>query len=108
MLLGWACEQQGNFEGALDELNQASRKSDNSQVVASVGHAYAVAGRRGEAENVIAELQESSRRKCVSPYDVATVCAGLGDREQTLVWLGRNPPLEAARPQPAAGDAHDI
>ena len=87
MLLGWTYEQQGNFEGALDELKQANRKADHPQVIASLGHAYAVAGRRGEAESVIAELQESSRRKYVSPYDVATVYAGLGDREQTLVWL---------------------
>src|ERR1039458_4119727 len=87
MLLGWTYEQQGNFEGALDELKQANRKADHPQVIASLGHAYAVAGRRGEAESVIAELQESSRHKYVSPYDVATVYAGLGDREQTLVWL---------------------
>jgi DNA-binding winged helix-turn-helix (wHTH) protein/tetratricopeptide (TPR) repeat protein len=87
MLLGWAYEQQGHFEGSLDELVQASRQSDNSQVMASLGHAYAIAGRRAQAESVIAELQQSSRRKYVSPYDIAAVYAGLGDREQTLVWL---------------------
>ena len=89
MLLGWAYEQEGKFPSALDAFTKANRLNDSSQVIASLGHAYAVAGQRAEAEKVIADLQKKSEHSYVSPYDVATIYAGLGDREQTLVWLGK-------------------
>jgi tetratricopeptide (TPR) repeat protein len=81
MLLGWAYEQQGKFESALDEAHLANRLSDNPQVVASVGHAYAVAGRRADAQRVISDLDKKSRRTYISPYDIATIYAGLSDEE---------------------------
>lgn len=87
MLLGWADEQQGRFSEALAELNQARRLNDIPQVLASIGYAYAVSGRRAEAQKVIAELQESAGRKYVSPYDLATIYAGLGEKEQAFAWL---------------------
>jgi tetratricopeptide (TPR) repeat protein len=87
MLLGWAYVQQGKHTEALAALNQAYRTNDCPQVLASLGHAYAVAGRRAEAQKVIVELQETAQRKYVSPYDVATIHAGLGDQEQAFVWL---------------------
>ncbi len=87
LMLGWAYEQQGKFSEAIAELNQAYRLNDGSQVLASLGHAYAASGQRDEAQKVIAELQESTKRRYVSPYDVAAIYAGLGDKEQTLAWL---------------------
>jgi len=87
MVLGWAYEQQGKMDSATDELHRASRLADNAQVAGSLGHAYAVAGRRVEARRVISDLVEDSRRRYVSPYDIAIVWAGLGDDAQTLLWL---------------------
>lgn len=87
MLLGWADEQEGRFSEAIAELNQARRLNDIPQVLASIGHAYAVSGQRAEAQKVIAELQESASRKYVSPYDLATIYAGLGEKEQAFAWL---------------------
>lgn len=87
MLLGWAYEQQGKFGEAVAQVNQAMRLNDNPQVVASLGHVYARSGQRAAAEKVIGELQESAARVYVSPYEVATVYAGLGDEERTLTWL---------------------
>jgi tetratricopeptide (TPR) repeat protein len=89
MLLGWTYEQEKEFPAAIEAMLQANRLNDTSQVIASLGHAYAVAGRRGEAERVIRELRKKSERKYISPYDIATIYAGLGDKEQTLIWLGK-------------------
>jgi hypothetical protein len=36
---------------------------------------------------VIAELGETAKRRYVSPYDLATIYAGLGEKEQALAWL---------------------
>ena len=90
MLLGLAYEQQDRFADAIAELNESSRLfNNNPQVLAALGHVYAISGRHAEAQRVVADLQETARRRYVSPYDVATVYAGLGDREQALAWLER-------------------
>jgi tetratricopeptide (TPR) repeat protein len=87
MLLGWAYIQQGKHPEALAALKEANRINDGPQTLASLGHAYAVAGRRVEAQKVIKELEERARQRYISPYDVATIYAGLGDAEQALSWL---------------------
>lgn len=88
MLLGWTYEQQGKFTDAIAELNEASRLFEqNPQVLASLGHVYAKSGQRAEAQRRIAELVETARHRYVSPYDIATIYAGLDDREQALAWL---------------------
>jgi adenylate cyclase len=84
LMLGWAYVQQGKFNEAIGELNQARRLNDSPQVTAALGHAFAASGQRAEAQKVIAELQKTARRRYVSPYDVATIYAGLGEKEQTL------------------------
>ncbi len=87
MLLGWAYEQQGKFSDAIAESNKAYLLNDNPQVLAALGHAYAVAGQRAEAQKLIEELQETAKLKYVSPYDLATIYAGLGEKEQALAQL---------------------
>jgi hypothetical protein len=62
----------------------ASGKSD-----CPLGHAYAVAGKRAEARKVIAELEQLSKGKYISPYFFAVIYAGLGERDQTFAWLER-------------------
>ncbi|MBA2647637.1 MAG: protein kinase [Pyrinomonadaceae bacterium] len=87
LLLGLAYEQQGKLPEAIAELNQARRLNDSPQVLASLGHAYAVSGRRDEARAVIEELKETLKRKYVSPYDIATIYVGLGEKDEALRWL---------------------
>ena len=87
MVLGWTHAARGDFPAAIAELQQAYRLNNNPQVIASLGHAYALAGRRAEAQKVLTELERTSRRRYVSPYDVATVYAGLGEKDEALLWL---------------------
>lgn len=49
--------------------------------------AFSVSGQRAEAEKVVTELQETAKRRYVSPYDVAALTAGLGEKEQAQGWL---------------------
>lgn len=85
--LGWAYEQQGKFAEAIAEFRLASQINDSSQVLGALGHVYAVSGQRDEAQKITAELQDAAKRKYVSPYDIAIIYAGLGDKEQALIWL---------------------
>ena len=58
-------------------------------MLAALGHAYAVSGKRAEAEAVLDELKERSRRQYVPAFSVATVHAGLGDEHRAFEWLER-------------------
>ena len=56
-------------------------------MLASLSHAYAVAGKRGEALKLLAELHEQSKRKYVSPYGIAIGYTALGEQDQVFEWL---------------------
>ena len=72
---------------AIREFEQLSARAPMSLHLAALGHAYAVGGQRGKAEKVLKELQARSDTSYVSPFDFATLYAGLGDRARTLEWL---------------------
>jgi hypothetical protein len=46
-------------------------------------------GDKVEAEKILRELEEKSKRSYVSPTHLATVSIGLGKKEQALAWLER-------------------
>ncbi|MEJ7713511.1 MAG: hypothetical protein WKF84_27620, partial [Pyrinomonadaceae bacterium] len=46
-----------------------------------------LAGRRGEATKVLNELLELNERRYVTPAALAIVYIGLGDKDQSFVWL---------------------
>ena len=87
MILGWTLEQQGKFDDAISEITIATRLTDFPQVIAALAHAQAMAGRRNEADRLLQDLFELSKRRYVSPYDVATVYAANSDTENTLTFL---------------------
>jgi DNA-binding winged helix-turn-helix (wHTH) protein/TolB-like protein/Tfp pilus assembly protein PilF len=51
-------------------------------------YAYGITGRRGEALKVLREIQEQ-RGKYVSPYLMALIEMGLGNKNQALNWLNQ-------------------
>jgi hypothetical protein len=67
------------------ELNKVS----SGHGLAFLARADALAGKTDEAKKILAQLKELSARQYVSPYGLAMIYAGLGDKEQTLVWLER-------------------
>ena len=70
---------------------RVSRCSFGHCYTTSRGHrpAYALSGRRSEALKVLKQLQETSTRSFVSPFDFATAYVGLGEKEQATEWLER-------------------
>ena len=56
---------------------------------ASLGHALGVAGDRPGAQAVLDRLLRRREHQYVSPYDVALIYAGLGDKLEALDWLQR-------------------
>ena len=54
-----------------------------------LGHAYAVSGKREEAQKVIGHLRELSVHQYVAPYNVAVIYAGLGEKDEAFAGLNR-------------------
>ncbi|PYQ42520.1 MAG: hypothetical protein DMF77_12630 [Acidobacteria bacterium] len=74
---------------ALADLETYRRQPDGGPG-GSVGYAYAVLGRRGEAAAVLRELDAESRRRFVASYDFAVIHAGLGEADRALAWLDKS------------------
>jgi tetratricopeptide (TPR) repeat protein len=85
---GWVAEQQGRLGDAVTELQRAVALSPgDSQLDGALGHAYAVSGRREEAEKAIAALMERSTQHYIAPIDIAVIYVGLGATDPAFAWL---------------------
>ena len=86
--IGQARIEQRRHVEALDEIQKALRISgSNTRVLATLGYAYAVAGERQKAQQVMTELHARSKGAYVSPYFLAVISAGLGDKKPALDYL---------------------
>jgi TolB-like protein/DNA-binding winged helix-turn-helix (wHTH) protein/Tfp pilus assembly protein PilF len=59
----------------------------NSDAVAGLAHAYATMGKRAEAEKILGELQRQSKVSYVSPYMIAVIYSGLGQKDKAFEFL---------------------
>ena len=81
-------EQQGQYREAIAESKRALNLfGDSPWVLAGLGHIYAVAGETEAAHHVLDELKERGKGLYVSPFDLALIYAGLGERDEALLWL---------------------
>lgn len=60
---------------------------EDPESLASLGHAYAIAGDRSQALQKLADLDQMATRQFVSHYWMALVWLGLGDKQRTLNGL---------------------
>jgi TolB-like protein/Tfp pilus assembly protein PilF/tRNA A-37 threonylcarbamoyl transferase component Bud32 len=89
-LLGASYEQQGQFPGAIAELQKAVELAGIiAEPTAWLAHVYAVSGKRAEAQKLLDTLKQRSKETYVPAYANAMVYAGLGERDQALAWLER-------------------
>jgi len=86
--LGRAYEGLGKREDAIPEYQKAVDMTGRDQdALAALGHLYGVMGRKDEARKILKELEQRSKEAYVSPYVLATVYAGLGEKDQALLLL---------------------
>ena len=58
-------------------------------MTALLGHAYAAAGRKSEAQAILEQLSAQSKQSYVPSYPIATIYAALGRNDEALEWLER-------------------
>ncbi|HTG94107.1 MAG TPA: winged helix-turn-helix domain-containing protein [Pyrinomonadaceae bacterium] len=87
--LGLAYEQKGMYPEAISEFEKGVKLSGSPLMLALLGHAYAVSGKRAQAQQVLNDLQQLQSQRYVSPYTVAAIYSGLNDQEQAFKWLDK-------------------
>ena len=114
--LGLAYAQKGMNDQAIAELRtlimspgdgpiKEGLVEDKPEAAASLGYVYAAAGKRADAELILARLKALAERRYVSPLYFATIYAGLKDRDRAIEYLnkafaGRHPGLVLIRIEP--------
>jgi eukaryotic-like serine/threonine-protein kinase len=86
---GWALLGEGKSDSALLALVEGTRLSTGAFAVAALANGLAVTGHTAESRRMLGKLLVRAQNEYVSPYDIATVYAGLGDRDETFRWLRR-------------------
>jgi Flp pilus assembly protein TadD len=87
-MLGWIYVQKEMYEEAFQEFEDAVRLSDGDpSYEAPLAYLSAVAGRRADAERVLASLKEITPN--TPAYDIARIYTALGAPEVALDWLDR-------------------
>jgi|GEM_PF-2320225 len=89
LYLGRAFEQKKMYEQAISEFQKAHASPDDLEALAALAHALAVSGKKAEANKILNELLNLSRERYVSPYFIATVYTGLGDKNRAFEWLDK-------------------
>jgi tetratricopeptide (TPR) repeat protein len=86
---GWCASAKGNTAEARAEFQKAATLDDLPWYLASAGYTGAVLGDRAQAGQILRELEDLSKKRYVSPSNVATVHLGLGEKEKAFDWLDK-------------------
>jgi TolB-like protein/Tfp pilus assembly protein PilF len=80
----------GQEMDAVSEYQKAVELSlGDTDTVAGLAHAYLAMGKRAEAKKMLTDLLRQSQMNYASPYMIATIYAGLGDKGRAFEFLER-------------------
>ena len=94
VILGWDYEQKHMTEQAVAEFKKAVESAGKDSpmdtfILAGLGHAYALAGNRSDAQGVLQTLLARAKKSYASPFDIALVYTALGDKDAAFAWLDK-------------------
>ncbi len=87
--LGQVWQLKGQLSEAIAEYRKALELNDDPFVLALLGQAYARAGHREEAQEILARLSEEAKSRYVHAYSFALMFLALGDKERAIDEMER-------------------
>jgi TolB-like protein/Tfp pilus assembly protein PilF/predicted Ser/Thr protein kinase len=111
--LGRAYIQKGMIDEAIEAFEKGTRfPAIEAIALGGLGHAFALAGRKEEAQRILDRLDVLSKKKPAVPYYIAFVHAGMKERDKALDLLEiafetGDMYLFSLRVDPAFSDLHD-
>jgi serine/threonine protein kinase/tetratricopeptide (TPR) repeat protein len=92
VILGWDYEQKHMNAEAVAEFKKAVDATPKDStlymfILAGLGHAYASAGQKSEAQSVLQTLLVRAKQSYASPFDIALIYTALGDKDTAFKWL---------------------
>jgi len=117
--LGAGYLEKGMYEPAIAEMQKAVELSQRAPIFVSLlGDAFAVAGRRENAQKILDELKETAKVRYVTPYVRARIHAALNEKDDALrllemayreraawaAFMKSDPRLDSLRPDPRFQD----
>src|SRR5262249_4279954 len=88
--LGQGYEATGKqLEAAFEFQKAVELSGGNRTALAALAHAYAAAGKKAEAEKILRELEAVEKRGGGAPCRIASIYAGLGEREKAFEFLAK-------------------
>jgi TolB-like protein/Flp pilus assembly protein TadD len=88
--LGQVCEKKGQLAEAITQYEKATQLNPDPAVLTSLARAYALAGRKEEAQKILDDLTTISRQRYVPAYSLAVIHLSLGDKEEALRLLEKS------------------
>jgi len=79
--------KKGMHAEAIGEIERAIEISGDRVKLAALGRAYAAAGRKDEAAQVVDELKDLSKERYVTPYAFSLIYASMGEKDEAMTWL---------------------
>jgi tetratricopeptide (TPR) repeat protein len=86
---GWAYMGEAKPDSGVMALREAVRLTPSAFAAAALGHGLATSGHVAEARRILRELLARHEREYVSSYDIASIYAGLQERDEAFKWLRR-------------------
>ncbi len=114
-ILGESYQRKGLYQEAVVSLSKAALLSDNNPApLGSLGFTYGRAGEEKLARAMLADLEKLAEERYVSPFSMAIVHLGLGEKDEALeqleeayrlrsrsmAWLNVDTRLESLRDDP--------
>ena len=86
--LGWVYIRKAMLEAAIAEAQRAVELSPRTTLfLGSLGEAYAAAGHRDKAYEILNQLEDLSKLRYVTPYVVGRIYTALDEKGKALGWL---------------------
>jgi predicted Zn-dependent protease len=85
--LGFVYEQKSSEDAIVAFRKAYALMPDSPELKAQLAQALALSGKRTEALRLLEEVKHSAPEEYVSPFDVAMIYSGLGEKDKAIDWL---------------------